>query len=175
MFLSKKKRIEKEALKLENRKNTENIWDQFENVHQMTYSIKLSLNSLSDVNKDVKLQEMPPLLYKYCKRQGTNDMLKALKPNILKIKEDALSIEQSLQNVRIQFGLEKKVFEMPNFDDIKGVRQKCNQCKLLLQTFEEEIKNLEKQKKKREQNENDMKDKLEKMNVLRRRLSIFFS
>ena len=174
MFLSKKKRIEKEALKLEIRKNTENIWDQFENVHQMTYSIKLSLNSLSDVNEDVKLQEMPPLLYKYCKRQGTNDMLKALKPNILKIKEDALSIEQSLQNVRIQFGLEKKVFEMPNFDDIKGVRQKCNQCKLLLQTFEEEIKTLEKEKKKREQNENDTKDKFEKMNVLCRRLSIFF-
>ena len=64
---------------------------------------------------------------------------------------------------------------MPNFDDIKGVRQKCNQCKLLLQTFEEEVKNLEKQKKKREQNENDVKDKLEKMNVLCRRLSIFFS
>ena len=57
MFLSKKKRIEKEALKLEIRKNTENIWDQFENVHQMTYSIKLSLNSLSDVNEEVKLQE----------------------------------------------------------------------------------------------------------------------
>ena len=87
----------------------------------MAYSIKLSLNSLSDVNEELKLQEMPPLLYKYCKRQGTNDMLKALKPNILKIKEDALSIEQSLQNVRTQFGLEKKVFEMPNFDDIKGV------------------------------------------------------
>ena len=63
------------------------------------------------------------------------------------IKEDALTIQQSIETEEALLGLEKKTFEFPNLNDI-GFNKKCNQFELLLESFEEEIKILKVEKEK---------------------------
>ena len=92
MFSSKKKKLEKEAKKLELIKQTQDHWENFQNVHNKVYSVKLSLKSLLNVREEMKLKEMPLMRSKYCKLKGTPDMMKILNSNMIIIKEDALII-----------------------------------------------------------------------------------
>ena len=58
MFSSKKKKLKKEVKQLPMLKETQYIWDKFQNVHNKVYSVKLSLTSLIDMKEEIKLQEM---------------------------------------------------------------------------------------------------------------------
>ena len=51
MFLFKKKKMEKDAKKM---KETEELWDKFQNVHNKVYSVKLSLKSYLNVKKEIE-------------------------------------------------------------------------------------------------------------------------
>ena len=82
---------------------------------------------------------MPPVLSKSGKQRRTNDKVKILKSQLIIIKEDALIIQQSIQNAEAMLGLEEKTFEFPNLDDI-GLNKKCIQFDSLLESFEKEIK-----------------------------------
>ena len=185
MFSFKKKKMEKDAKKLELIKETQEMWDKFQNVHNKVYSVKLSLKSLLNVKKEIKSKEMPLMLSKYCKKRGLNAKVKILKSQLILIKEDALIIQQSIETEEALLGLEKKTFEFPNLNDI-GFNKKCNQFELLLESFEEEIKILKIEKERRGQADKPIKeiedvddcfsytDELEAMDTLNRRLSIFF-
>ena len=177
--------MEKDAKKLELIKETQEMWDKFQNVHNKVYSVKLSLKSLLNVKKEIKSKEMPLMLSKYCKKRGLNAKVKILKSQLILIKEDALIIQQSIETEEALLGLEKKTFEFPNLNDI-GFNKKCNQFELLLESFEEEIKILKIEKERRGQADKPIKeiedvddcfsytDELEAMDTLNRRLSIFF-
>jgi hypothetical protein len=142
------------------------------------------------MRKEIKLQDMPLMRAKYCKMKGTYHMIDILKSNISTIRDDALSIQQSIENEETLLGLDKKKFKLPpNLDDDKDFNIKCNQFESLLDSFEEEIKILKIEKERKGQvenlikdtkvckvkpeNEENVEDKLEKMNTLNRRLSIF--
>ena len=90
MFSSKKKKLEKEAQKLKLIKETQDHWENFQNVHNKVYSEQLSLKSLLNVKEEMKLREMPLMRSKHCKLKETPDMMKILNSNIIIIKEDAL-------------------------------------------------------------------------------------
>ena len=123
MFSFKKKKMEKKAKKI---KETQELWDKYQNVHNRVYSVKLSLKSLLNVKKEIKSKEMPPILSKSGKQQGTDDIVKILKSELIIIKEDALIIQQSIHIAEALFGLEKKTFEFPNHDKIiKGFNKNC--------------------------------------------------
>ena len=107
--------MEKDAQKLQLIKDTQELWDQFQDVHNNVYSVKLILGSLIHMKEDIKLQVMPPMLYKYCKLRGTFDMVTVLNSNLAIIKEDTLSIQQSIGIVEGIFGLEKKDIHIAKF------------------------------------------------------------
>ena len=73
------------------------------------------------------------------------------------IKEDALIIQQSIQNAEAMLGLEEKTFEFPNLDVI-GLNKKCKQFESLLESFEEEIKILKIEKERRGQADKPIKE-----------------
>ena len=77
MFSFKKKKMEKDAKKMKLIKETQELWDKFQNVHNKVYSVKLSLKSLLNVKKEIKSKEMPQMLSKYCKKRGLNARLKS--------------------------------------------------------------------------------------------------
>ena len=192
MFLFKKKKTEKDAQKLKLVEDTQQAWGKFGNVHSKIHSLKLSLKSLRNVEEDIKLQKMPPIQYKYFKLKGTLKMAEVLKSNITIFKEDSLFIQHSIGIVEEKFGVEKKIFEVPNIDDGLAPKSKCKQFELLLDSFEEQITILEKEKERKEKSQdqnksadvspkNDenvddcsFKDKVEEMSTLSWRLSIFF-
>ena len=60
--------------------------------------------------------------------------------------ETKLYIQQSIANLESHFGVEKKNFELPNFDDNSGHKTKCLQFELLLESFEGRIKILKTKK-----------------------------
>ena len=198
MFSFIEKRKKKNAKKLKLIEETQELWAKFKNIHNKVYSIKLSLKALRNVDEEIRLQEMPPMLYNYCKHKGTNQMVKVLKPNMARIKEDALYIQQSIGSLELLFTVEKKTFEMPNLDDGAGYKTKCNEFEFLLESFEEQIKILEAEKEKNGQskklinelnesedeeaseNEQNMEDSLNyndevrKIISLNKRLGIFY-
>ena len=129
MFSFMKKRMGISTKKLKFFEETQEIWEKFNKLHNRVYFAKLSLKSLLDIKDEIKLQEMPPMLMKYCKLKGTYQMTEVLKSNTIIIKEDALFIEKTIATLEEQFGLEKKIFQIPNIDDSKGYKRKCDQFK----------------------------------------------
>ena len=192
MFSFIEKRKKKNAKKLKLIEETQELWAKFRNIHNKVYSIKLSLKNLRNMEEEIRVQEMPPMLYNYCKRKGTNQMVKVLKPNMATLKEDAVYIQKSIAILESSFGVEKKNFELPNLDDGTGYKTKCNQFELLLESFEEQIKILKVEKetmehpknltKELEPSENEQNieeslscnDNVRKMVSLNKRLGIFY-
>ena len=62
-MFSKKKKMEKDAKKLQLIEDTHNLWDKLKNVLNDLYCIKQSLNPLMNTNEEIILQEMPPIVY----------------------------------------------------------------------------------------------------------------
>ena len=188
--------MERDAKKLKLIEDTQKMWEKYQNVHNRIHSIKLSFKSLIKMEKEIKLQKMPPMQYKYFKMKGTFKMVEVQKSNITIFKDDALFIQKSIGMAETQFGIEKKTFEVPKLDDGVGLKGKCGQFELLLESFEEQIKVLNKEKEKSEQSKTLVKtvqdsnpspqeeqniedgfsqeDIIEKMNILNLRLSIFY-
>ena len=146
--------MEKEAKKLQLVKDTHELWDKLKNVLNDLYCIKQSLNPLMNTNEEIILKEMPPILYKYFKNKGTNDMIQTLNPIISIIKTDALMVQKAIWTLEERFGLEKKTFDMPNLDFGKDFFARYVKLELLLESCQEEIKFIELQKEKKEQVEN---------------------
>ena len=188
--------MERDAKKLKLIEDTQKMWEKYQNVHNRIHSIKLSLKSLKKTEEEIKLQKMPPMQYKYFKLKGTFKMVEVQKSNLKIFQEDALSIQESIGIAETQFGVEKKTFELPKLDDGVGLKGKCDQFELLLESFEEQIKILKEEEEKMGQSKNLLKNKqesnsspkeeqsmkdgfsqdeiIEKMNILNWRLSIFF-
>ena len=145
MFVSKRKKREKAAKKLQLFLDALEIWDKFQSVHIKIYSVKTSLTPLFNTNEEIRIHYMPELLYKYCKLNGINAMIKILKPQ-LKIMEEEIQtqsfIQQSIRTLEGLFGLEKKNFELPNMDCSKGYIARCTQFESMLESFEVHIKML---------------------------------
>ena len=78
MFSFKKKKMEKDAKKM---KETQELWDKFQNIHNKVYSVKLSLKSLLNVEEEIKSKDMPLMLYKYCKKGDLMTRLKSSSHN----------------------------------------------------------------------------------------------
>ena len=154
MFSFKKKKMPKNAKKI---KETKELWDKFQNVHNKVYSVKLSLKSLLNTKKEIRSKEMPPMLSKSGKQRRTNERVKILKSQLIIIKEDALIIQQSIEIEEALLGLEKKTFEFPNLN-VLGLNKKCKQFELLLESFEKEIKILKIEEERRGQVENLITD-----------------
>ena len=111
-MFSKKTKMEKDEKKLQLVKDTHNLWDKLKNVLNDLYCIKQSLNPLMNTNEEIILKEMPPILYKYFKNKGTNDMIQTLNPIISMIKTDALMVQKAIWTLEERFGLEKKTFDV---------------------------------------------------------------
>ena len=154
MFSFKKRKMEKDAKKT---KKAQELWDKFQNVHNKVYSVKLSLKSLLNVKRETESKEMPPMLSKSGKQRRTNDRVKILNSQLIIIKEDALTIQQSIETEEALLGIEKKTFKFPNLNAI-GFNKKCNQFESLLESFEEEIKILKIEKERRGQAEKSIKE-----------------
>ena len=93
MFSFKKKKVEKDAKKMKLIKETQELCDKFQNVHNKVYSVKLSLKSLLNAKEEIKVKEMPLMRSKYLKQKGLNDTVKILKSQLIIIKEDALMMQ----------------------------------------------------------------------------------
>ena len=193
MFFLKKKKIEKESKKIQLIENTQKVWKKFENLHQRIYSLKSSLKPLLHTTEEIKLQEMPPFRYKYCKNKGTSKLRKILESNIIVISDDAKFIQQSVLTLQERLGHEQKEFQLPILDNHNTLYDKCIQFEPLLTSFEEEIKFIEEKKEMGGQDEifrNDVSvryapkngenvtdsynDDIEEMTSLNWRLNIYF-
>ena len=145
MFVSQRKKREKAAKKLKLFFDILELWDKFQRVHYKIYSVKTSLTPLFNTNEEIRLQVMPEMLYKYCKLNGINAMIKILKPQ-LKIMEEEIQtqsfIQQKIRILEGLFGIEKKNFELPNMDYSKGYITRCTQFESMLESFEVHIKML---------------------------------
>ena len=114
MFLFRKiqnKKMERDAKKLKLVEDTQKMWEKYQNVHNRIHSIKLSFKSLIKMEKEIKLQKMPPMQYKYFKMKGTFKMVEVQKSNITIFKDDALFIQKSIGMAETQFGIEKKLLK----------------------------------------------------------------
>ena len=159
MFVSKRKKREKADKKLKLFLDALEIWDKFQSVHIKIYSVKTSLTPLFNTNEEIRIHYMPELLYKYCKLNGINAMIKILKPQ-LKIMEEEIQtqsfIQQSIRTLEGLIGLEKKNFELPNMDCNKGYLVRCTQFESMLESFEVHIKMLKMKLEQSEIVENSM-------------------
>ena len=123
IFVSKRKKREKDAKKLKIFIATQELWDKFQSVYNMIYCVKISLKPLFNINGEIQLQEMPELLYKHCKPNGTNAVIKILKSQLKVMEKEVHThslIQQSIRTLEGLFGLEKKKFELPIMDCNKG-------------------------------------------------------
>ena len=137
--------MEKAAKKLQLIPYTQELWDKFQSVHNKIYSVKTSLKPLFNIKKEIKLQEMPELFFKYCKLNGTNAMIKILKPQLKNMEEELHThsfINQLIRTLEGLFGLENKKFELQDMDRSKGYKTSCTQFESILESFEEHIKML---------------------------------
>ena len=96
MFVSQRKKREKAAKKLKLFLDALELWDKFQSVHIKIYSVKTSLTPLFNTNEEIRIHHMPELLYKYCKLNGINAMIKILKPQ-LKIMEEEIQTQSFIQ------------------------------------------------------------------------------
>ena len=156
MFVSKRKKREKAAKKLKLFVDAQDLWNDFQSVHNRIYSVK---TPLFNMNVEIRLWEMPEMLYKYCKLNGINAMIKILKPQ-LKIMEEEIQtqsfIQKSIRTLEGLFGLETKNFELPNMDCSKGYISRCTQFESMLESFEVHIKMLKMKLEQSEIVENSM-------------------
>ena len=145
IFVSKRKKREKAAKKLQLFIDAQELWNMFQSVHNKIYAVKNSLKPLFNMKEEIRLHVMPELLYKYCKLNGINAMMKILKPQ-LKIMEEEIQtqsfIQKSIRTLEGLFGLETKNFELPNMDCSKGYISRCTQFESMLESFEVHIKML---------------------------------
>ena len=88
MFVSKRKKREKAAKKLKLFVDAQDLWNNFQSVHNRIYSVKTSLKPLLNMNVEIRLWEMPEMLYKYCKLNGINAMIKISKPQLNIMEEE---------------------------------------------------------------------------------------
>ena len=79
--------MEKDAKKMKLFKETQELWDKYQNVHNKVYSVKLSLKSLLNVEKEIKSKDMPLMLYKYCKKGDLMPRLKSWSHNWSSLKK----------------------------------------------------------------------------------------
>ena len=130
MFVSKREKREKAAKKLQLFIDAQELWNMFQSVHNKIYAIKISLKPLFNMKEEIRLHMMPEMLYKYCKLNGINSMIKILKPHLNIMEEEVHTdsfIQQSIKTLEGLFGLEGKNFELPNMDYSKGYKARCAQ------------------------------------------------